>query len=184
LPWKISVKGGACAIAPHRASDGALGCALDGDLCAATGCRARGGQPPASRAQSPRVRYGSNRLAAGAGEAETTPIQLRPGLLTWADGWWVVGLRGLEPRTSSLSGIIGHGCYVLRPRSAGLSVCPPVTVTNPDRPPDRARVGHGLCGQPGLTGSGRHRYSYGRFGRATHTSTCMPPMLRLCQVWL
>jgi hypothetical protein len=58
-------------------------------------------------------------------------------------GVWVVGLGGLEPPTSSLSGIIGHDRYVLRPRSAGLSVCPRVTVTNPGRPPDRARLGHG-----------------------------------------
>src|SRR5215468_10646206 len=50
--------------------------------------------------------------------------------------------RGLEPRTSSLSGITGHGRYVLRPGSVGLSVCPRVTVTIPDRPPDRARVEH------------------------------------------
>lgn len=44
--------------------------------------------------------------------------------------------------SSSLSGIIVHGRYVLRPRTAGLSVCPRVAVTIPDRPPDRARVGH------------------------------------------
>ena len=31
---------------------------------------------------------------------------------------------------------------MLRPRSAGLSVCPRVAVTIPDRPSDRARVGH------------------------------------------
>jgi len=48
----------------------------------------------------------------------------------------------LVPMTTSLSGIIGHGRYVLRPRSAGESVCPRVTVRVPDRPPDRARVGH------------------------------------------
>jgi hypothetical protein len=53
-----------------------------------------------------------------------------------------VGLGGLEPPASSLSGMIGHRRYVLRPMSAGLSACPRVTVTNPDRPPDRARVGH------------------------------------------
>jgi hypothetical protein len=41
LPRKISVKGGACAIAR---SDAPAGSALDGDLCAATGCLARGGR--------------------------------------------------------------------------------------------------------------------------------------------
>ena len=46
------------------------------------------------------------------------------------------------PKSSSVSGFIGHGRYVLRPRSAGLSVCPRVTVTIHDRPRDRARVGH------------------------------------------
>ena len=43
-----------------------------------------------------------------------------------------VGLGGLEPPTSSLSGIIGHSRYVLRPRSAGLPVCPRVAVRIPD----------------------------------------------------
>jgi len=42
-----------------------------------------------------------------------------------------------------LSGIIGHGRCLLRPRSVGPSDCPRVAVAIPDRPPDRARVGHG-----------------------------------------
>jgi hypothetical protein len=56
-----------------------------------------------------------------------------------------VGLGGLEPPTSSLSRIIGHGRHLLRPRSAGRSVCPRVAVTIPDRPPHRARGGHDPC---------------------------------------
>ena len=47
-------------------------------------------------------------------------------------GVWVVGLGGLEPPTSSLSGIIGHGHHVLWLRSAGISVCPRVAVSIPD----------------------------------------------------
>jgi len=46
--------------------------------------------------------------------------------------------------SESLSGIISSGRDVLGPRSAGLPGCPRVTATVPDRPPDRARVGH--CG--------------------------------------
>ena len=41
-----------------------------------------------------------------------------------------------------------QGCFsdqrhVRQPRSAGLPICPRVTVTDPGRPPDRARGGHG-----------------------------------------
>jgi hypothetical protein len=65
---------------------------------------------------------------------------------------------GNQPPISSLSGIIGHGHHVLRLWSAGLSVCPRVAVSIPDRPPDRARVGHepaivGVVDHPGLSGS-------------------------------
>ena len=42
-PWKITVKGGACAIA----CDASVASALDGDLCAARGCLPRGGRPTA-----------------------------------------------------------------------------------------------------------------------------------------
>jgi hypothetical protein len=57
----------------------------------------------------------------------------------------VPALSGLLPPSPAPpgSGIIGHDRYLLRPRSAGRSGCPRVAVTIPDRPPDRARVGHG-----------------------------------------
>jgi hypothetical protein len=51
-------------------------------------------------------------------------------------------IRQLSLQISSLSGMLGHGRYVLRSRSAGLPVCPRVTVTVPDRPSHRARRGH------------------------------------------
>jgi hypothetical protein len=47
-------------------------------------------------------------------------------------------VRRPHPNQGSSSGIIGHGHYVLRLRSAGISVCPRVAVSIPDR----ARVGH------------------------------------------
>ena len=47
----------------------------------------------------------------------------RPALRHCAAARSWVGLGGLEPPTSSLSGIIGHERYVLGSRSAGLSVC-------------------------------------------------------------
>jgi hypothetical protein len=67
LPWKISVKGGACAIAsatrPRRA--------LDGDLCAARGCPARGGRPgQITQARSSGQRYGPEPPACGCGPAD------------------------------------------------------------------------------------------------------------------
>src|SRR5262245_29364557 len=67
------------------------------------------------------------------------PADLAAGL-----GVWVVGLGGLEPPTSSLSGIISQGRYVLRPRSAALPICPRVAVRIPEQPSDRARVGHDI----------------------------------------
>ena len=44
LPWKITVKGGVCAIAVGDGRRRALERALDGDLCAARECPARGGR--------------------------------------------------------------------------------------------------------------------------------------------
>ncbi len=43
---------------------------------------------------------------------------------------------------SSLSGLFQRSARVPQTRSAGLLVCPRVTVTVPGRPPDRARGGH------------------------------------------
>ena len=66
------------------------------------------------------------------GQARLVRIMPRPTGLGSDVGACVVGLGGLEPPTSSLSGIIGHSRYVLRPRSAGLPVCPRVAVRIPD----------------------------------------------------
>jgi hypothetical protein len=63
--------------------------------------------------------------------------------------------------SSSLSGIIVHGRYVLRPRTAGLSVCPRVAVTIPCTAPfgcdgyfDRRQ---GSAGSPPMAQSQNHR---------------------------
>ena len=71
------------------------------------------------------------------------------------------------PVTASLSGIIGHDRYLLRPRSAGRSGCPRVAVTIPDRPPDRARVGHG----PQIR----------RHGRAVQCWLSLGPIFQACR---
>ena len=42
-----------------------------------------------------------------------------------------VGLRGLEPLTSSLSGSLSDERHMLRPRPEGLTACPPVTAAIP-----------------------------------------------------
>ena len=68
LPWKITVQSGA----KRRPKDASVASALDGDLCAARECPARGGRPGQfSRSRSPWVRCCGNCLPAGAG------------LLTW-----------------------------------------------------------------------------------------------------
>jgi hypothetical protein len=59
------------------------------------------------------------------------------GLLIYGQTW-----LGLNPSASSLSGCFSDQRHLLEPGSAGLSVCPRVTVTVPERPPDRARGGH------------------------------------------
>ena len=83
----------------------------------------------------------TNRTAKAAVNTAGRFSNLRRACWTLARLRWV-GLDGLEPSTSSLSGMLGHGRYVLRSRSAGLPVCPRVTVTVPGRPSHRARSGH------------------------------------------
>jgi hypothetical protein len=53
-----------------------------------------------------------------------------------------VGLGGLEPPTSSLSGLVSDKRHVLRARSIRLLVCAAVPVTIPHGPAVRARGGH------------------------------------------
>jgi hypothetical protein len=98
------------------------------------------------------------------------------GLGCWVRVFALVGLGGLEPPTSSLSGIIGHGRYVLRPRSVGRSVCPRVAVTIPGRPSDRARVGHDAAS---ACGSARGPFQTGAVVRQQIRRTvCIAPLLR------
>jgi len=59
---------------------------------------------------------------------------------------------------------------VLRPRPAGLSVCPRVAVVIPDRPPDRARVGH----DPAIRGEGRIVRTYPK--PAVFLGRCLRPV--------
>ena len=56
----------------------------------------------------------------------------------------VVGVPGLEPGTSSLSGLLRELAHMRQARSRWLLRCPGLTVTTLGRPPDRARGGHDL----------------------------------------
>jgi hypothetical protein len=60
--------------------------------------------------------------------------------LTWTNFWWsCVDLNHGPP---PYQGCFSDQRHLLEPSSASLLVCPRVTVTVPERPPDRARGGH------------------------------------------
>ena len=69
------------------------------------------------------------------GSAHRLPTGGKPSV-TWA------GLRGLEPRTSSLSGILRDSSHLRQARLRCLWRCPGVTAITLSRPPLRARSGH------------------------------------------